>query len=304
MIRAFISHKSEDSQVAEEIGSYLREKGIDVWLDTWRIGYADSIVQSVNRGLESSDVMVVLLSQKSIESRWVEKEWNAKFSDELRTGKNIVIPVCIELPENLRIPALLRDKKYISILPNNWKNGLLRLAATILKASMPVGVDLPRVFLLGYYAIQLASLSVLHKNTANYATMKRELERMISDLGLRNLGCWETNYSLQSLELFLDGVKPFGALAEAAYMLGYSDMSLIYTIERDDLSDQARQEVLGKLLDQIEESLTLLSLHQWFVDYKRVVNDVLNGETAQRARSRIEGFRPNLFKDLKLCGAR
>lgn len=299
-----MSYKSEDSQVAEEIGSYLREKGIDVWLDTWRIGYADSIVQSVNRGLESSAVMVVLLSQKSIESRWVEKEWNAKFSDELRTGKNIVIPVCIELPENLRIPALLRDKKYIAILPNNWKDGLLRLAATILKAAMPIGVDLCRVFLLGYYTIQVASLSVLYKNTANYATVKRELERLISDLGLRNLGCWETNYSIQSLGLFLDGVKPFGALAEASYTLGCSDMSLVNTLERDDLSDQVRQALLGKLLDQIEEDLTLLSLHQWLVDYRRVVNDVLNGETAHRAKSRIEGFRQNLLKDLKLCGVR
>lgn len=130
--------------------------------------------------------------------------------------------------------------------------------------------------------------------------MQRELGRMIHELHLQELGNWEADCSLRSLlELFCDAVKSLGALAEAAYTLGYSDMSLIYGIGRTDLSGPQRRELLSKLLDQIEESLTLLSLQQWFVDYKRVVDDVFEGMDPQSAKYRVENFRQRLLKDLK-----
>jgi len=302
-MQAFISHNTCDSEFAEEIGSYLRDTGIDVWLDSWAVGAGDSIVQSVNRGLELSDVVVVLLSQRSVGSKWVEKEWNAKFSNDLESGKNTVITVCIEPPDSFRIPALLKDKKYIQILPDNRNRGLLLLAAAILKTGMPVSADLFRAFLLGFYAVQLAGLSVLYKNTGNYARMKQELYSVIAALGLRDLDQCETSFSIGSLELLHDAVKPLGTLAESAYTLGYSDMSIINAFERDDLSSQERSYVLSRLLGQIEQSLLLLSLHHWFVDYKRVVNDSLAGSNVSSPRCRIEQFRPKMVHDLRLCGA-
>lgn len=301
MVTAFVSHKSDDLDTAEDIASYLRGKGIDVWLDTWRIAPGDSIVQAVDRGLQASDVMVVLLSRRSVESKWVQKEWSAKFGDELKAGRNVIIPVCLESPKCIRIPPLLSDRRYIWLQDDDPDGRLLVLAAAILKSSMPVRLDLVRVFLLGFYAIQLANLSQAHKNTENYAIMERELGQVVEDLCLAGIGDWQSGYSLDSVGLFLEAVEQLGALAVAAYTLGYSDMSLINVIQRDDLPDAQQRDVIAKVLCQIEESLTLLSLHHWFVDYRQVVRDFLDGGDPHSSRHRIETFRPGMIRDLQSC---
>ena len=58
----------------EALAVALRERGIEPWLDKWEIGPGDDIVASINRGLDEADAGIIVFSEHSGESRWVEAE--------------------------------------------------------------------------------------------------------------------------------------------------------------------------------------------------------------------------------------
>lgn len=109
MSKIFISHSSIDKEFARELSKNLIELGHEIWLDEWKIKVGESIIEEVQKGLEDSDIMVVVLSQSSVQSSWVEREWKAKFWQEMESKKTIILPVLIE---DCVIPTLLKDKKY------------------------------------------------------------------------------------------------------------------------------------------------------------------------------------------------
>ncbi|HEX3684106.1 MAG TPA: toll/interleukin-1 receptor domain-containing protein [Bryobacteraceae bacterium] len=74
--RVFISHASEDKErFVLRLAEQLREKGIDAWLDPWEMLPGDNLVDKIfNAGLKQSDVVIVVLSNVSVEKPWVQKE--------------------------------------------------------------------------------------------------------------------------------------------------------------------------------------------------------------------------------------
>lgn len=109
MSRVFLSHSSKDKPLARAIAEDLRRVGFSVWLDEWEILIGESISQKIQEGLQNTDFVAVLLTQNSVDSGWVEKEWQSKIGDEARTKKVIILPL---KGNNCRIPLLLKDKKY------------------------------------------------------------------------------------------------------------------------------------------------------------------------------------------------
>ena len=112
MARVFLSHSSSDRPLAKRIAADLEAAGIVVWLDEWAIRVGEPISARIEDGLERSDFVVVLLSERSVASRWVEREWQAKFHEEVTTRRIIVLPV---LAEPCDIPVLLRDKRHVDL---------------------------------------------------------------------------------------------------------------------------------------------------------------------------------------------
>jgi len=107
MITVFLSHSSRDKSLARRIAEDLKTRSIEVWFDEWEIRVGHSISQMIERGLEKADYVAVLLTSHSVNSGWVEKEWQAKIGEEAEKRKVIILPL---RGENCRIPALLRDK--------------------------------------------------------------------------------------------------------------------------------------------------------------------------------------------------
>jgi hypothetical protein len=64
--------------------------------------------------------VLVILSKHSIDSKWVEREWEAKYWDEVQSGEVKVIPVLLE---ECDIPQLLKTKKYANFV-SDYANGL------------------------------------------------------------------------------------------------------------------------------------------------------------------------------------
>lgn len=78
----FISHKSEDMDVAKNVAELLKNNGIDVYLDSndsglqraTREGDAKKIVTCIERALSISTHILVLVTEKTKESWWVPYE--------------------------------------------------------------------------------------------------------------------------------------------------------------------------------------------------------------------------------------
>jgi len=104
-LRVFISHSSKDRPAVEALAEALTERGLVVWLDKWEIGPGDDVVQSINAGLDEADAGIVVFSDHSRESRWVEAETSYLTYARIEEGK-VLIPVLAE--EGAWVPPLLR----------------------------------------------------------------------------------------------------------------------------------------------------------------------------------------------------
>ncbi|GAB0157516.1 hypothetical protein CHRYSEOSP005_27940 [Chryseobacterium sp. Alg-005] len=78
----FLSHKREDKSACIEVANYLRDAGIDYYLDIEDHGlqYASSIndpikvTESIKKGIRQSTHMMVVVSEKTAQSQWVPFE--------------------------------------------------------------------------------------------------------------------------------------------------------------------------------------------------------------------------------------
>jgi TIR domain len=107
--RVFISHSSKDKEFARWLAVDLANEGFIPWLDEWDIRIGESITSKINEGLNNCSAIILILSENSVESRWVEVEWQAKFWDEIQLGKILLFPVLLQ---NCAIPKLIQTKRY------------------------------------------------------------------------------------------------------------------------------------------------------------------------------------------------
>lgn len=105
----FISHSSKDKVFARWLATDLAAAGHLPWLDEWEIVAGQSIPTRIGEGLAECNYVVVVLSQNSVSSRWVENEWQAKYMNEVNSGRIGVIPALLT---DCVIPILLQAKKY------------------------------------------------------------------------------------------------------------------------------------------------------------------------------------------------
>ena len=82
---------------------------VEVWLDKWEIKVGDSLLDKIEEGLESSDYLIIILSNNSVKSSWVRKELNVFLCNEISSKQVKILPVLID---NCDIPIFLREKLY------------------------------------------------------------------------------------------------------------------------------------------------------------------------------------------------
>lgn len=117
--RVFISHSSADKPIARQIASELRNKGIDVWIDEKDIVAGSSIGDAVAEGIEQSDYFLILISGKSVQSRWVHEEASMAFQKAMEV-KFPIIPIRLD---GTAVPRIIKHLKYIDFKPST-KSGI------------------------------------------------------------------------------------------------------------------------------------------------------------------------------------
>ena len=134
MANVFISHSSLDKEFATRLSEDLREFGHDPWLDEWEIHVGDCIPTRISEGIEQAQYMVLVLTRSAVESEWVDREWKAKYWQEVESGSTSVLPVLLE---DCELPPLIRSRRYADFR-QNYATGLVRLMAAM-GPVLPVG---------------------------------------------------------------------------------------------------------------------------------------------------------------------
>ena len=94
-MQVFISHASDDRQLAEDLARELQKSGINVW-DAYRSLFpGDNWALEVGKALEASDVMVVLLTQNARESQTIGQEVQYALTSGNYRGR--VVPVLVNM---------------------------------------------------------------------------------------------------------------------------------------------------------------------------------------------------------------
>lgn len=91
MIKVFISYSRSDQDAAEHIAKHLKEHGANVFIDTHRLTAGEDFIGRIGKEISTSDVIVLLLSPRSVDSRWVKAEVNWAFTQEKR-----ILPILLE----------------------------------------------------------------------------------------------------------------------------------------------------------------------------------------------------------------
>lgn len=109
----FIGHSSVDKPFVRRLVTQLNNDGVETWLDELEIRIGESIHQKVNEGLKRSDFFIVVLSQASVKSPWVQEELSSAAHIEKYAAKGVfILPILLE---ECDVPPLLLDRRYANL---------------------------------------------------------------------------------------------------------------------------------------------------------------------------------------------
>jgi hypothetical protein len=94
----FLSHSSSDKAWVLRLKAALEQRGLKVWVDADEIRPGDLFVHALERGLEASSTVGLVVSPESLESGWVQEEY----------ARALALSREVEAPHRL-IPIVLRD---------------------------------------------------------------------------------------------------------------------------------------------------------------------------------------------------
>jgi hypothetical protein len=123
----FVSYSQLDNLVVAKIVHRLKRDGHRIWIDVMQLKPGDNIQQTVQKGLDQADAMVVVVSRNSFKSKWIQQEFTMIALQQLSKRERRIIPVKID---DSPVPAYLADRVYID-MSENFDAGLERLSQAL-----------------------------------------------------------------------------------------------------------------------------------------------------------------------------
>ena len=120
----FISHCGKDHEFAEKLYTDLQNKGVRCWLASEDMKMGDKTWDSIYHYIRMRDKVLLILSENSISSDWVEDEVNAALAEENKRKKPILLPIRVDSSVLENDPAWA---EYVNKTRNvfdfsNWKD--------------------------------------------------------------------------------------------------------------------------------------------------------------------------------------
>jgi|GEM_PF-1907029 len=111
----FISHASGDKYFVDLLTEILNYHHISTWYDSEDIHVGSDYSERINRGLLDSDFLIVVISTKSCESKWVTREISTFLANKRKSN---IIPIMLEKVDPDIVFDGLRDIQGIKFYEN------------------------------------------------------------------------------------------------------------------------------------------------------------------------------------------
>jgi hypothetical protein len=92
----FISYSSQDDDFAQRLHADLQHQGVRCWFAPEDLKIGDEFRMRIDESIRVYDKLMVVLSQNSIRSRWVEDEVEAAFEKEDKQKKLVLFPIRLD----------------------------------------------------------------------------------------------------------------------------------------------------------------------------------------------------------------
>ena len=142
-MHAFISYNKHDRTTARLLATALVQQGVDVWFDEWGIAPGESLTGGIEKGLQASDVFVLVWSSHAAASNWVGTELRAYLRRRIDDASLRVIPIML-------------DSKALPILVADYKGFALSNSTSLPDIAAKIGIELRNQYVLGYISRNLA----------------------------------------------------------------------------------------------------------------------------------------------------
>ena len=92
----FISHSTKDKPFAERLYSDLQNKNVRCWYAPEDLKIGDRFQEKIEGSIQLLDRTLIVLSEASVNSAWVEREVQAAREREDRSGKPVLFPIRLD----------------------------------------------------------------------------------------------------------------------------------------------------------------------------------------------------------------
>ena len=142
----FISYSSKNQDFAERLHADLQTKGVRCWFAPEEMKIGDKIRDRIDQSIRIHDKLLLILSEHSINSEWVEDEVEAAYEQERDRGKTVLFPIRLDpavMDTDKAWASKLRRQRHIGDFTrwkdhNAYQKAFDRLMRD-LKADKPIG---------------------------------------------------------------------------------------------------------------------------------------------------------------------
>jgi len=110
-LKVFVSHSLHDAPIVQRVVAFLREHGYVPWTASEELVPGDDIRQRISEAIAAADAFMVIFSEKSIESPWVQYETEAAVVREV-DRRTVVVPIVLD---DVMPPAFLRTRLFLRL---------------------------------------------------------------------------------------------------------------------------------------------------------------------------------------------
>ena len=107
----FISYSNVDVEFAKHLYADLQDSGVRAWFAPEDMKIGDRFRTRIDEAIHVHEKLLLVLSEASLESNWVEKEVETAFEKERMTGQTILFPVRLDDEVIKRIKGWAADIK-------------------------------------------------------------------------------------------------------------------------------------------------------------------------------------------------
>ncbi len=92
----FISYSSKDEAFAQRLHADLQQKGVRCWFAPEDMKIGDKIRPTIDQSIRVHDKLLIILSENSLNSEWVESEVEKAFEEERKRKQTVLFPVRLD----------------------------------------------------------------------------------------------------------------------------------------------------------------------------------------------------------------